>query len=220
MQCQPGDQVTLNYIHEGTPKEANTTLGEHLVNVNAPVVGRGVHSDIIQSLGLDEQLIDKHMQQHMQEMKKILENRHDMQMDLHGLMERMNQVMPQGSQGIHDIMNGDIDQLRSMKPSDPPEGMNIQFSSSSKVIRRDREGSITLKTMNGLKELIVKDNQGNVVYEGPYKTDEQKAAVPEDIRIRLNKLNFDKDNDCGFRLHIDGGEMKVKPPAETSPDIQ
>ena len=66
-----------------------------------------------------------------------------------------------------------------------------------------------MKTMNGLKEVIVKDLQGKVLHEGPYQTAQDKAAIPESIRQRLDALNLSSDEDISFRLHIDGGEMKL-----------
>ena len=55
----------------------------------------------------------------------------------------------------------------------------------------DDEGSVTIRTINGNKEVIVKDKSGKALFEGPYQTEQDKAAVPEEFRQRIE--GFDPD---------------------------
>ncbi|MGJ8677493.1 MAG: S1C family serine protease [Akkermansiaceae bacterium] len=225
MNCEPGEEVSFKYIHQGEAHEVKAKLGERLVHSTS--VGRAnvrPKADLDQSSNLsrfpdmDSSFIEKHMQRHIEDMNQLFENNHGTELDLHGLLEKTDPSALGGRQGIHDVMRKmmdmkNVDQHQNLPPGNMPDGMNFQFNSSSSVIRKDDQGSVTMKTMNGFKELIVKDSQGEIVFEGPYKTDQEKEAVPDDIRQRLIKMNFDQDNDCSFRLHIEES-IEDQPPID------
>lgn len=56
----------------------------------------------------------------------------------------------------------------------------------------DDQGSIRLKVTDAAgKQVEVKDKSGKVLYAGPYETAEDKAAVPADVRARIDALGLD-----------------------------
>jgi hypothetical protein len=57
----------------------------------------------------------------------------------------------------------------------------------------DEEGSIEVKSNDGGKVITLRDNGGNVTWTGPWDTEQDKAAVPDEIRERIEKLNIDAD---------------------------
>jgi hypothetical protein len=65
----------------------------------------------------------------------------------------------------------------------------------------DDEGSVTIKVTNGIHEVIVKDEAGNVLFEGPYETPQDKAAVPDDYRERIEKIDFLSKMKNGFEFN-------------------
>lgn len=203
LSCNPGDQVTVSYIHQTERKEVKAELGARIMMFGNSIEPEADQQPFHGGLGhfpqVDRKLIELRMQKHMEQMKQKLEGHAGMELDLKGLLQDADL---RGRQGIHDIMP----QLKDL-----PEGENMSFNVTSSITHRDGQGSVTMKTMNGLKEIAVKDAQGEIVYEGPYQTPQDKAALPDNIRQRLDDMNLSGEEDPSFRLHIQGGEMKLAP---------
>lgn len=151
----------------------------------------------------DRRLIEKRMQKHMQEMRNQLHGHAGMELDLHKILQSVSGGA--GVQGIHDALN----QMKQgiNQSGNGAQGSTMSFSSSSSITHRDREGSVTMKNMNGLEEIVVKDLNGKVIYEGPYQTAEDKAAIPDEIRQRLVEMNLSDGSSPNVRLHIQGSEV-------------
>lgn len=57
------------------------------------------------------------------------------------------------------------------------------YSHNSKTSVRDNgKYRITKTEKNGKTDIIVEDKKGNIVYQGPYNTDEEKEKVPSDFK--------------------------------------
>lgn len=218
-QFSPGDKVRVKYIQEAKEKEGQAELGGRVMIFNNEENPHAIPPPFQGGLGhfpkSDRSRIQQKMQKHMEDMKQRLESQAGMELDLHGLFNDRDVLGGSDRRGIHDLM----DRMNSMQGIDIPHGSNMSFSSTSSVTRRDEQGSITLKTMNDLKEVIVKDHRGNLIFEGAYNTAEDKLAVPKEIRHRLKRLNLDKGGDSSFRLHIPGGKVKL-PSGQASGDIE
>ncbi len=77
----------------------------------------------------------------------------------------------------------------------------------------DDKGIIEIEKKDGVMTLTAKDKQGNVMFEGPYSTDEEKARVPEEIRKRAGRFKFE---DGGMRLQ----KMFEAPCEPAKPEIE
>jgi len=100
------------------------------------------------------------------------------------------------------------------------EGGNFEFdfNAESTIRLMDDQGSIEMRSSDGHKEAKVFDKEGNLLWEGPYDTDADKAAVPDDIRERIEKLNVDLDfKGHGLRLQLGPERFRrldeLEPPA-------
>ena len=68
----------------------------------------------------------------------------------------------------------------------------------------DEEGSIriTLDDASG-KQVEVKDKAGKILYKGSYETEEDKKAVPADVRARIEALGIGRsENGGGLKFHF------------------
>jgi hypothetical protein len=65
----------------------------------------------------------------------------------------------------------------------------------------DDQGSIELKSNEGGKEITVRDKDQNITWTGPWDTDQDKAAAPDDVRKRVERLDFDSGAN-GLRLRL------------------
>ena len=74
-----------------------------------------------------------------------------------------------------------------------PGGVHAQVFrlDQGRVQIHDGQGSISIEKKDGKMTLTAKDKEGNVQYEGPYGTDEEKAKVPDNIRKRADRFAFE-----------------------------
>lgn len=83
---------------------------------------------------------------------------------------------------IHPLPPPDIRMLR------PRPGAALLGEGAVLSIHDGKVG-LTLTVKDGKRHLVAKDNDGKVLYDGPVDTEEQRKALPEDVRTRLEKLN-------------------------------
>lgn len=76
---------------------------------------------------------------------------------------------------------------------------------------QDNEGSIRIQKEDGVTILRAEDADGNLIYEGPFDTDEEKDAVPLEIRQRADRIQINQF-DLG-RLFDRGAEKQNDAPA-------
>ncbi len=73
-------------------------------------------------------------------------------------------------------------------PEDPAEGPVV--SSVSKIVVSDGEGSTELTVADGKKDVVFKDPDGNIIFEGPCNTDEERNAIPAHLREKVDRLSL------------------------------
>ncbi|MFC4993207.1 S1C family serine protease [Rubritalea tangerina] len=108
-----------------------------------------------------------------------------------------------------DIQMADIQELQKKM-----KGMHLDLGDlrmkghsnfSGTFTMMDDQGSICMKmTDEKGKHVEVKDRQGKVLYAGPYDTEEDKAAVPADVRARIDAIGLDQQagEGMGFQFHF------------------
>ena len=117
------------------------------------------------------------------------------------MLERLEKVF--GNQG------GGFQQLRLDLDGNRLDGENLKMGLQGfgSVRLEDGDGSIEMKMQNGQRELKIRDKKGGLLFVGPYDSDEDKAAVPDDYRERVERL--DMGNKSSFRLQLNrGGELQ------------
>ena len=191
---KPGDVVALDLIRKGRPQQLDVTLGARPQELAPPP---------LQALeGLDLDGIPKDFADRVRRM--IEGNLGEMQLDFeHG----MQQAAPQIEEAMRDVRERMQKAMEGLQiPQDPPAGAGeIRINRGATFRLMDDQGSIELKAVDGGKEITVRDPQDNVVWSGPWDTDQDKAAAPEDIRQRIERLNFDEQGN-GLRLHWRGAQ--------------
>jgi len=79
----------------------------------------------------------------------------------------------------------------------------VQVQGGATIKQMDNQGSVEVKAKDGAKEVTVRDQQGNVTWNGPWDTAQDKAAAPADIRQRVDSLNIDSSfKGGGLRLQM------------------
>ncbi len=122
----------------------------------------------------------------------------DFQRELEGHMKRFEKQLREMERGGGGLKL-DFDLFDDFQGRNGEGGaFNFNFKSSSSVKFVDEHGSVVLKTTDGGKEVTVRDVEGEIVFEGPWDNDQDKAAAPEDIRERLDGMF--RQNRFEFRL--------------------
>lgn len=188
---QPGDEIELSLFSGGEKTRVNVNLAQRpaeLVNSKPQAERQWIESrkgsadgQIQRIGGLNGQLsqIDSSHQ-------KIIES-----------------MLNDRSRGfnLHQQLDEQFEQMRKqmMQSGSDPNGLQLNFnnlrsssnsSRSSVMTMADNNGSVTMKTGDGGTQVTVKDNAGAVLFEGPYHTDEEKAAVDPEIRKRIDSQSF------------------------------
>lgn len=193
---KPGDAVQLDLIRRGKPQKTDATLGNRPADLAGPTIGP---LDQLNLDGIPDPFADR--------VRRMLEG-------------HRGEALPRFGQGFHDIP-ADIDQamrefqdrIRQMADDMPdiPDMGGIRMNHGTTFRLMDEEGSIELKSIDGGKEVTVRDAQGNVTWSGPWDTEQDKAGAPEDVRRRVERLNIE-DHANGLRLKFRQGGNGLEEP--------
>ena len=182
-----GDSIELDYIHDGKAAKRTVTLGSHKPDPNADDAGDGQFGAAFANLPPE-------MQKHLREAL----NRAGANPGIHGMNLQLGnggvQILPgPNGPGIH----GGVGRIQIQG--------NAAVSSGS-VSMADGDGSVEMKTVNGASEVRVRDKIGKEIWSGPWETEQDKAAAPQDVRQRIEKLNLMPG---ALDLNIQGGHAEA-----------
>jgi serine protease Do len=169
-----GDKLKLKTIQKGKPKDLEVTLGERPANAFADVQDAEQLRDVIELNlgGLLGGALGGIQGQDGAEGLEIIPQ----QLELGD--ERLKMLRKQ----MRDAME--------VVPKIQPEPGNIQLQQQSTIRMMDGEGSIEFKSVGKNSEVTVRDKANEIVWSGPWDTPQDKAAAPDDIRNRIERLNI------------------------------
>jgi membrane-associated protease RseP (regulator of RpoE activity) len=189
---KPGDTIELGLIRIGRSAAIKVTLSERPDNNMANNQPRP-----LQNLNLDG--VPDEMAQRMRDM--IQGNVREFQWPRGGNRDPfggINQDFEESFRRMHEQM----EQLQRLQLNPPADGEGINMQQSMTIRMLDDNGSIELSANNGKRNLTVRDQDNKTLWTGPWNTDEDKAAAPEDIRRRVEKLNIENS--------IDGSSLRFR----------
>ncbi len=196
---KPGDKVRLDIIHKGKAADLEVALGTR-PQVDGIALNRQPHGNMKLD-GMPEEMA-----------------------------ERIRKALEGNAGGIHfDIGRGNpkqieeaVDQMRK-RMEEAVEGLggrmvpgiqNAEIKQQATIRIGDPQGSVELHSKDGNKEATVRDHDNNIVWTGPWETEQDKAAAPADVRRRIERLNIDQNfKGNGFRMQFGGG-LQLGEPAE------
>ncbi len=156
-----GDEVTLTYVRLGKQATAKVKLTTHEVPKMAFFGGPGFGDE---HFGLSVAGPDEGRPPQKEEMTHVL-----------SLLDRHRDA-------------------GSVRRAPFPERGNVGYRAlsvnvaNSNMVFTDDQGSLELTIKDGKKSLIAKNTKGDQLYSGPIDTPEQRKSLPEDVRVRLDKL--------------------------------
>jgi serine protease Do len=188
---KPGETVHLNLIHEGKATEADVTLGER------PAQFADIDARPLDPLNLDG--IPKELADRVRDM--IQGNLGGLQMQFGpngGIADD-----PQINEAMRDMKLRMENAMKGLKAPDLQMKGGIDIQQGATIRMLDGDGSIELKSSDGGKEVTIRDKDNKITWTGPWDTEQDKAAAPDDVRERVERLNLDttfKGN--GLRLRM------------------
>lgn len=181
---QIGDRLSLDLIHKGKPSKVEVTVGERPADL---------------SVQLDQE--------------PMLEGIPELQADrLRGLLEQNRKAFGFGRdpselfpdaqfEETFKMMRERMNQAMEAAPLIDPKGAGgIRLQRSSTIRMMDNDGSIEIKSSGENTEVTVRDIDNQIVWTGPWDTEQDKAAAPEEIRERINRVNAGAGKGFGFRF--------------------
>jgi membrane-associated protease RseP (regulator of RpoE activity) len=185
---KPGDEIDIDFIHQGEAKTARVALGK------APAMPGIAARELkpLERMMLEGMPPDqaKRIQDAIQENLRAfeeLDQQGAMPEDLlRGAMRKRLERMMQGMelQGV------------------PQGGINLKSSGTIRMLNPDGSG-VEVMSENGGKQVRILGKGGQVEWEGPYDTPQEREAVPKEFRDRIDNLNLDMDfKGQGLRLHM------------------
>lgn len=167
--CQVGDEVAVDIIRKGQKREEVVLLEERPEGLPGfvPPGRRGMGQLRQVWPGADE------LPEGAREQMDRLRNMIDEEFNGIGLGLKLNEVL-----------RGDL-----------PDGdgqMDLDMNAESSVTWSDGHGTITMKMKDGQTEVLVRDNNGDIVYDGPWETAQDKGAVDPEVRERIESMGVKK----------------------------
>lgn len=198
---KPGEDISLSFIHRGKNQKATATLGEREAAEGSAEEESPWNSERLgeepapvsppsggRSAGvLTDQFEDLEKQFGLQ-----LHSGGATSWHLQELLEQMDRRMAQGLQGRQGGIGGQ------------QGGFSMQQSGS--VDYTDGKGRVTVRMEGESREIRIFDRSGKLLFEGPYTTDEDKAAVPEELRERVARLGLTGADSRSRTFHFRFGD--------------
>ncbi|WAC18299.1 PDZ domain-containing protein [Luteolibacter sp. SL250] len=183
---KPGDDVSIDFIHQGTKATKTVKLETRPEGASTVVDPRQLGHLDLDSMpdGQADRIRDMIDRQLMRDSGQLREFR-----------ER----------------RGDAFQRESDPGSTPRKNgfRGFQFKSDATFRFMDNDGSIEMKSSDGKKDITVRDHEGREIWAGPWDTDQDKSAAPKDVRERIEKFKFDDNfRGGGFRFRMGGGDRE------------
>jgi len=196
---KPGEEIDVDYIHQGVAKIAKIALAGMPDQAGAIVGGELKPMERLMLDGMPQDQA-KRIQDAIQQNLKAFE---DLQRD-------GDPGMPE--QLLGDAMRKRVEQMmKGIQLQGALNGNGVNFQSSGTIRMLNPDGSgVELMSQNGGKQVRVLGKNGKVEWEGPYDTPQDKEAVPKEYRDRIDNLNIDMDfKGQGLRLRM---APRVEPP--------
>lgn len=190
---KPGDTVHLELIRKGKPMGADVILGVRPADVAA------IAPQPLDQLNLDG--IPKDLADRIRGMIQGNIGGMEMQLGADGGL----QAAPQMEEAMREMKKRMEMALGGINAPELQAERGIETAQGATIRIMDEQGSIELKSSDGSKEVTIRDKDNQITWTGPWDTEQDKAAAPEDVRQRVDRIKLDsafKGN--GLRLRMGG----------------
>jgi len=198
---KPGDEVKVSVIQKGKPAEIDVKFG---VRPDDLAMANPKPLDQLNLEGIPQELADR--------VRDAIQGNLEMQFDIKDrgielgeLNAEMQEEMKDIRKRMQDAMQG-VQGIQGLEGAIPGGNIHIQQGATIRLL--DDKGSVELKSNDGGKEVTLRDKDNNITWAGPWDTDQDKAAAPDDVRERVERMNIDnRFNGNGLRMRMGGAVL-------------
>ena len=190
---QVGDKIHLSLIHKGKPAGIDVTLG------NRPLEGFAT----VPPRPLDQLNLDAMPKNLADRIRGMVEG------NVGGLELKLGEggvelaPQPQMGDAMREMKKRMDQAMEGMKVPGDPGVPRIDVQQGATVRMMDEQGSVELKSNDGNKEVTIRDKDNKITWTGPWDTEQDKAAAPQDVRQRVDRFHLDtKFQGNGLRLQM------------------
>jgi serine protease Do len=195
-----GESVRLDVIHKGAPKQVDVTLGSRPAQNAAAPEPRPL--DGLKLDGIPKDLAER--------IRRTIEgNLEDLRFEFERGMEEAAPHIEDAMREMRERMGRAVEEFNI--PGVPEDG-RFQIHRGASLRLMDEQGSIELKSVDGGKEITIRDKEDKIIWSGPWDTEQDKASAPDEIRRRVERLDIEAGGD-GLRLRLRGA-----PPVPAEPE--
>lgn len=189
---KPGETVHLDLIQKGKPAGVDVALG------NRPEQLAGMNQQPLDQLNLEG--IPKDMADRIR--GAIQGNLGGIQLDIR---EGAVEIAPQMEEAMREMRKRMEKAMEGLDARIIPGDPRIEFKQDARFVVPDMKGKVEIKTNDGGKEVTVYDRENKIVWTGPWDTEQDKAAAPDDIRQRVEQVPLDTEfKGQGMRFKFGG----------------
>ena len=172
---KPGDLITLKLLRKGEPKTLDVTLSE----TDIPIIPRRNS----RSFG---DLDDFFSTSRPRDFESLLPG---LDPDLQDLLKRHMSTIPSISP-FESPKDTPIDPENPLHGSQNQDIQTFSFSSQENfIVMSDEKGKLEFSQKDGKKYLKFQNSKGEVLYDGPVDSQEQRKNLPEFLRKKLQKID-------------------------------
>ena len=89
---------------------------------------------------------------------------------------------------LREVRPGGVAQIRLLKP----DGVVTYNTANAKLLMKDDTGEVELTTHDGKRSLVARNAQGETVFDGSIDTEDQRKALPEDVRKKIELIEVQR----------------------------
>jgi len=201
-QHKAGDTIEIELLRKGATQKIQAVLDARPAHGPRAPGFDGQMGD--RAPGIDDLFFEDLPQDQAGRIRDMIEQNLRAMRELGGMFE--DEVLQDAFQGMRGQMRDLLDNPGALAPLDQDEGFgNFRMNAGATVRLMDDQGSVEIKAEDGSKEVTVRDRGNEIVWTGPWDTEQDKAAAPDDVRDRIERLNiegFQQGN--GLRLQFFG----------------
>jgi len=183
-----GDKLEIEFMRKGRARTVEAILdGRPAIVMPAPGPDRRIGEG---GFALDDLFFEEFPQDQAGRIRDMIE-RNLRALGEPGLMQEDDEFQD-AFRDMRQQMQRMLAEPKPFAPLDEDGGFGrIQMNAGATVRLMDEQGSIELKVIDDGKEVIVRDRENEIIWNGPWDTEQDKAAAPDDIRERIERLNIE-----------------------------
>lgn len=187
-QHNAGDKLEIEVMRKGRIQTIEAVLDPRPANIMQAPEFDWRKED--RRLGLDDLFFEDLPEDQAGRIRDMIEQNLRALREPGGLLE--DEMFQDAFRGMREQMQRMMEDPKPFAPLEEDGGFgNIRMNAGATVRLMDDQGSVELKAADDSKEVTVRDRENQIVWTGPWDTDQDKAAAPDDIRERIERLNIE-----------------------------